>query len=228
MLLDSCGLEPAALLRAQEKLLVAGRDVVQRPMSGKPPKGAAAFPAEGGGGQSRKSTKSHAERSQALVAYVEADVGDAVIFGKQEFLCFFDAHSGNKLVRSLPECLREQTVEVEWRKAGLTRRLFQRDTVTVAGAYIIARAAEARERGGVEKSTVAPIRHLGASRLSPHSHSMYHKVSLAHGPRNLARGQHQKSWAFPFPLPRASGVARRTHFRYSDLSGAIRRRQADH
>lgn len=119
-------------------MLVARGDVVQRPVGGESSEADAGLAAELGGGQAREGAKLHAERSQALVAEVEADVRNAVVLGQQELLGLFHANPGDEFVRRLSERLREQPLEVKRRKTGVARGLFEGDSVAVASTQIIA------------------------------------------------------------------------------------------
>jgi len=166
MLLDSCGFE--LNLRAEEEMLVTGRNVIQRPVRGKSPKTDAGLAPECGRGQAGQRTKLQAERSEAFVTQVEADIRNAVILGKKELFGFIHSDACDELVRCLGECLREQAVEMIRGEAGVTRGLFQGDAVTVASREIVAGPREAGERDRIEEPSIAPESKFSASRRGSH------------------------------------------------------------
>ena len=59
--------------------------------------------------------KTSAERAQAFVAGVQADIGDAVISSQKQLLGVVDPQPCHELVRSLLKSLGEQAVEIERR-----------------------------------------------------------------------------------------------------------------
>jgi hypothetical protein len=154
MLLDSCGFEPA-LPWTQDELLVAGGDVVQRPVGGESAEAGSRLATEGGGRQTGQGPKSGAKRPQALIAHVEANVRDVAILCQQQLLGFVNAHPGGKFVRRLAKRLREQAVEMKRRKTGLSSRVLQGDAIVEAGADIIARPAQPSKRDGIEEPRTA-------------------------------------------------------------------------
>lgn len=62
-----------------------------------------------------------AERAQAFITGIQANVSDAVIADEQEFLGVIDAQPSYELVRCLMERFRKQAMEIERRQSGERR-----------------------------------------------------------------------------------------------------------
>ena len=77
------------------------------------------FAAESDWRKAGQGMKAGTERSQAFVASIEADVGDAVIPREQHSLCVIDPQPGYKLVRRLVEGGREEAMEIERGQPGV-------------------------------------------------------------------------------------------------------------
>ncbi len=94
-------------------MLEAGRHVVQRPIPAGCAEGSSGFAPESRRRKPSKRVEARAERAQAFIAGIEADVGDAVIAGQQQLLSVIDPEARHKLVRSFVEGFREHALEVE-------------------------------------------------------------------------------------------------------------------
>jgi hypothetical protein len=88
--------------------------------------------------------------SPLKAADFETDFGDAMVAGQQQLLGLLYAPAGDEFVRRLVEGLGEQAVEVEGREASLPSGFFQENGSRIVLGQVIARPAEAGERGGVE------------------------------------------------------------------------------
>src|SRR5262249_57504912 len=66
--------------------------------------------------------KAGAERSQALVPDLHANIGDAVIAREQKLLRLIDPLASHELVRRFAEGCREKPPEMKWRKRRLPPR----------------------------------------------------------------------------------------------------------
>src|ERR1700733_2339925 len=88
--------------------------------------------------------KAAAERPQAFVAGIEADLGDAVISGQEQFLGVVDPQPRDKLMRGLAESVREQAMEIERRQFSLCGGVSQGSPPIESGGQIVAGAAQAR------------------------------------------------------------------------------------
>src|SRR5580704_3635401 len=112
MLLDSCAFRVTSqgLECDREKPLITCGNIVKWPnggMTGDSAKADACLPPERRRRQASERAKLRAERSQAFVAHVEADVRDAVVASQQEPLCGFNAQASHKFVRGLAKSPRE-------------------------------------------------------------------------------------------------------------------------
>ena len=94
-------------------MLEAGGHVVQRPIPAGLAENAPGFAPECRRRKAGERVKAGAERTQAFVAGVEANVGHAVIAGQQQLLGVVDSQARHKLMRRFAEGVREQAMEVE-------------------------------------------------------------------------------------------------------------------
>src|SRR5580698_2434823 len=100
---------------------VTSWNVVERPVRCESAECHARLAPEGGWRKSGQRAEFRAERTQAFVAKIEADIRDAVVLRKQPLLSFLDAPARDKLVRGLAKRPREHPIEVKRRQAGLPR-----------------------------------------------------------------------------------------------------------
>src|SRR3984957_13662980 len=133
-------------------MLEAGRHVIERPVPARSSEDAAGFAPELRRRKAGEGVKASAERSQAFVTRVEADIGDAVIAGQQQLLGVIDPQPRHKLVRCFVEGVREKAMEVERRQFSLRCRFSQRGTLVKPGGQIVASEAQAAEMRHVMES----------------------------------------------------------------------------
>src|SRR5580692_10165560 len=98
-------------------------------MRGKSTKANPRLPPKSDRRQSRQRPKLQTKRSQTLIPQVKTYVGHAMIPSQQKFLRLVHAHPRNKLVGSLPKCLRKQPVEMKGRKTGVAGCVVQRNSL---------------------------------------------------------------------------------------------------
>ena len=158
----------ADLERLDKEPLVTSGYVITRPMGGESAERMPRLAPESCRRETGQRAESGAERSQAFIAEIEADIGDALIFSQQHLLGFFDPPAGDKLMRSLAERAREQSIEMKRRKASFPRGGFERNPVPIASAQIIAGSQESRERGGIAKANVPGRCHFFTASLRSH------------------------------------------------------------
>ncbi len=90
--------------------------------------------------------KERAERSEALESDFEADVSHAEFVATEQFFRFLDAALDQVLVRSLVECLPEETQKMVTREAGFFGNLFETERMVVAVIDEVTRSTKPLER----------------------------------------------------------------------------------